>query len=432
MVNGTGAVGIVGNFLKDLVSSWKGRNLLPALVFWGGGLLVWIWAYNCPHLGLNEVFQQSLLTTICLCGGAFNRLSPFGFLQGPLLAFLAPSWLLLFFLLMRLVDSMIFPLLRLCEGYDWPWIFAVFTKKRIEAIRKELEQDQREWIALANRFDILTVAERNKYNQIDEKFDSYPVNLELLLPTRLGNILRATEEYPERFYGLNIFVVLPRLLQVLPEDIRKEINETREQINQYIRQIIWGIFFFVWTLFSGWQVLIGLLIFIGILVLRLGRYLRRERFWPVLIIFLGFLSYWSVLAGLVSLVASIAICWAYKDLLSAAILYRDLVRSVFDMYRFKLYLMSHWTIPESPKVEKAHGQLFTRYLFRHSSDINQPFVRELPTEHEIRSSLAEEQKTKLPSPSEHKSQGAIQPLRKPRSLTRISTFLSSLSRIFRR
>jgi hypothetical protein len=55
----------------------------------------------------------------------------------------------------------------------------------------------------------------------------YPQNAERFMPTRLGNILRAAEEYPWERYGAPLIFVWSRLYAVLPTDFAANIEITR-------------------------------------------------------------------------------------------------------------------------------------------------------------------------------------------------------------
>jgi hypothetical protein len=107
------------------------------------------------------------------------------------------------------------------------------------------------------------------------------------MPTLLGNLLRAVEEYPGRRYGLDAVVCWPRLYLLLPEATQKEIGAVRERLNESTRLLAWSLLFLVWTI---WQ--------------------------------------WWALLGLV-------VAWlAYRGMVIAAGVYGDLVRAAFDLHRF--------------------------------------------------------------------------------------------------
>jgi len=48
---------------------------------------------------------------------------------------------------------------------------------------------------------------------------SYPESDDLVLPTRLGNTIRAFERYPRRQYGMNLVLLWPHLLAVIDKDV---------------------------------------------------------------------------------------------------------------------------------------------------------------------------------------------------------------------
>jgi hypothetical protein len=53
----------------------------------------------------------------------------------------------------------------------------------------------------------------------------------LLLPTSLGNVLRAAEYRAGRAYGLDSVVIWPRLYPLLPETVRNSVDDVRLQLD---------------------------------------------------------------------------------------------------------------------------------------------------------------------------------------------------------
>jgi hypothetical protein len=58
----------------------------------------------------------------------------------------------------------------------------------------------------------------------------YP-NKDRLLPTALGNILRAGEDITTDRYGLDAVVVWPRLYPLLPKELKSILNDLRNQLD---------------------------------------------------------------------------------------------------------------------------------------------------------------------------------------------------------
>ncbi|MCY7392227.1 MAG: hypothetical protein LH647_12305 [Leptolyngbyaceae cyanobacterium CAN_BIN12] len=146
-----------------------------------------------------------------------------------------------------------------------------------------------------------------------------------LMPTRLGNILRAAEHKPLAKYGLDAIVCWSRLWLLLPDAVKKDLQAARADLNTAARVWLWSL------LFCGWA-------FVGVSL------------WAA----------WSLLFGLLS--AWFAYGWA----LDAASTYGELIEAAFDLHRHLLYQSSRWNLPADPAIEHRVGQELTQYLRRRS------------------------------------------------------------------
>jgi hypothetical protein len=135
-----------------------------------------------------------------------------------------------------------------------------------------------------------------------------------MMPTLLGNLLRAAEEHAWVRYGLEAGVCWPRLWFLLPRDVREEIAAARSRLNEATRWLGWGLLFVVWTVWAWWAAPVGLLI-----------------------------------AGL-----------AWQGMTRAALVYGDLVRAAFDLYHPLLFEHLGWPKPKGPE----DGRRLTEYLAR--------------------------------------------------------------------
>ncbi|NJR52089.1 MAG: hypothetical protein HC780_23465 [Leptolyngbyaceae cyanobacterium CSU_1_3] len=140
------------------------------------------------------------------------------------------------------------------------------------------------------------------------------------MPTRLGNILRAAERRPYDRYGLETITCWSRLWLLMPDSARKELQDARTELNNGVRILSWSILFLVWTIWT----------------------------------------WWAIPCAIAS--AFFAYCW----ILDSAIVYGDLIESVFDLYRTSLYQSLRFPLPAHPGEEKAMGLQVTEYLFRGS------------------------------------------------------------------
>lgn len=190
----------------------------------------------------------------------------------------------------------------------------------------------------------LNSIKQEEISKLEALLDKYPINTELLLPTRLGNVLRASEEYPYIRYGLEPITVWPRLWLLLSENTKKELGLTRQILNERMRIFTWSLAaLFLWTPFAFLIALRQQNLFEGLITLPLSNWAQFLLF--LLLVFLGALiTYWG--------------------LLPAASVYGNLLRATFDLNRFALYKALSLPLPTSPDNEKSHGMNITMYLKR--------------------------------------------------------------------
>ncbi|HUO72604.1 MAG TPA: hypothetical protein VMU39_17680 [Solirubrobacteraceae bacterium] len=123
-------------------------------------------------------------------------------------------------------------LVRLLEGYWGDSGLARAAAARgtahHERERRQLEQ------AVVVRGRMPTEAELDRMGDAAARRRLYPTNWSLL-PTRLGNVLRASEERAGGRYGLNSIVAWPRLLPLLPDTLRATADDQRTQLDAAAR-----------------------------------------------------------------------------------------------------------------------------------------------------------------------------------------------------
>jgi len=137
---------------------------------------------------------------------------------------------------------------------------------------------------------------------------------ERLMPTALGNVLRAAEDRPQRAYGLDGVTIWPRLFPLLPEAMRGLLADARNQMDIALR-------------FAAVFVLAAL---------ACAALLWRHPPWAALALIALFLAWLSYRAGV-----------------QAAVGYGQLVEVAFDLHRFSLYPALHLALPDDPEAERA-------------------------------------------------------------------------------
>lgn len=281
------------------------RLLGPGLIFWGGTLLLFDWTWNWFYLSQillwKPIEQAALAFTLAM------------------LVILSDLWMSWFTL----------PLLRLFEGY-WPTRLGHWLRnERIGRLKKKILQQEEQLDTLQKQgWDKLSLAEQTKLLTLDNELtNNYPVELHSLMPTRLGNILRAAETYPRERYGLDAIIMWPRLWLILPTEVRTELSTARQNLNRAAQFLGWGIFF------------------------------------------LGLVSVWGYRMGVTAWFVTLAIAFAfvvvtYQHVCSSAETYGDLLRAAFDLHRFDLYKQMNWPLPKDSETEEKVGEQLTQYIFR--------------------------------------------------------------------
>jgi uncharacterized repeat protein (TIGR01451 family) len=156
-------------------------------------------------------------------------------------------------------------------------------------------------------------------------FSDFPEREELVLPTKLGNVIRSFESYSSRQYGMDAITFWPRLVAEIPKDYAAAVDEAKTSFDFML----------------NCSALSGLLSFIILL---------SGLFYPSRFnLGLGTLLLW--LAEIISLYA---IGYAFYRLsIGRARTWGNTVRTSFDLYRRDLLKHLNYTqVPESLEAER--------------------------------------------------------------------------------
>jgi hypothetical protein len=283
---------------ENIAKEWLGKVLFPALVFWLGGLLAvcsnpkFGWKVVEPFVGDGKNVATFPLNQLIL-------------------------GLLVIAVSAAIVQRLELAVLRCLEGYWVPLLNPVrrWLVGRIETAGSKAKQERQQ---LFDRYASLTSEEMDKLVRLDWQRKQTPKQSDRLMPTRLGNILRAAERRPLEKYGLETVICFPRLWLLLPAEVKAELSEARSRLNSMVRIWMWSV------LFLGW----------------------------------GYYSLWAIAVALG------AAWFAYGWMLDAAAVYGDLLESVFDLYRTLLYKSLRLPLPKNPTEELLSGKALTDYLWR--------------------------------------------------------------------
>lgn len=286
---------VLEGFSGKLAEQWIATLLTPAFVFWAGGLAAYTQRIGWDTLTkwytqYPEPLQVAILV-ISLCFVAAS-------------AFIAQRF-----------DTEV---LRALEGYWYPGIRRLlqpFVKRQIKR-RDKLEQ---RWEPLNAKVygNTATSIERTEFVRLDRALHQFPSKDYDMMSFRIGNILRAAERYSGDRYGLDSIVCWPRLWLLLPDATKKDIQDSRTELNNAVRLFLWSILFLVWT--------------------------------P--------LTYFAIPIALIA--AAFAYCWT----IDAAEVYASLIEATFDLHRHLLYQALRWELPKDPNEERRVGKQLTNYLW---------------------------------------------------------------------
>jgi hypothetical protein len=152
---------------------------------------------------------------------------------------------------------------------------------------------------------------------VQQRLRQFPAEPDDVMPTRVGNVLRAMEEYPDNRYGLDAITLWPHLWLTLPSDARSDVAAARGPMDRSVSAIIWGTGLWPLVVLTPWAVLPAILV-------------------PELVY-----RFWTI---------------------PTAMIYADLVRAAFDVYRRKVYEAFQLPVPADPAGEQKFGRELTRYV----------------------------------------------------------------------
>lgn len=296
---------------SSLAERWAGVAG-PAVVFWLGGIAAWVVGGGDLE-GLTAWLE------------ARTTVEQIALLLAGLVAVLASG---------LAVDRMTFPLLRLLEGY-WPSALSALRRHRLAALSAKVAEEDRNWQRLAPTVlgtpELASPDDVAAFTELDQRRRRRPADPGALLPTHIGNILRAAERWPGDKYGLDAVVVWPRLWLLLPDTTRSALATARTGLDRSVAAVVWGALFTLFGLWTAWAIPVGIL------------------------------------------VAAVAVrLWVP----SRAEVFSDLLEAAFDLHRTLLYQELRFPLPENPKQERLRGQQLTRYLWRGSDDDEPEFTSE--------------------------------------------------------
>lgn len=164
----------------------------------------------------------------------------------------------------------------------------------------------------------------------------YPPSPDRVMPTRLGNALRAAEDRAGQRYGLETTIVWPRLFPLLPDKVTAIVSDERNQLDLSVRLCL----VFAFTALAYFAVL--------------G--------WPLYT--QSILHRWQWLS---IPIASAILSWiSYRGSINAAISYGIGIASAFDLHRFDLTGTLHLQQPLTLDDEQHANRIISKF-FEHGA-----------------------------------------------------------------
>jgi hypothetical protein len=217
------------------------------------------------------------------------------------------------------LQALAIPLVRLYEGYDWP--------RGLNWLQRWAEEGQRR-AKQAEKSN----TQANEASRQRTLFFGFPRDDRLVLATRLGNTLRAAEEYPYYLYQMDAIIWWPRLVTLLPDAFRAQVDGAFTPVVALLN---------LCTLFGLWALGGGAMIA-----------LTDHRRWLFALVLGG-----GVWLGWV----------CYQAAITQAEDYGNLVRVAFDLHRHALLEKLHITRPDNLAAERILwyklGQFHYHYSF---------------------------------------------------------------------
>ncbi|MBD0371065.1 MAG: DUF11 domain-containing protein [Pyrinomonadaceae bacterium] len=284
---------ISGQFSKSLILG----TFLPVTVF-----VILAWLFVIP-LFPSELTQPKLLETF----------------DNQLRALI--TLLFITILLSGLLYNLNIPIISFYEGYPWEHLW--IGEKRKNRFKRRFRIIQSQWKGLARlkyeRGELFkqqgVAADEVLLNQIEDRISivgrelatEFPGEERLVLPTRLGNVIRSFEYYPDHQYGMEAVTLWPRLAAKIDKEYAAAIDEAKTSFDFMLNS----------SLLSS--MLTFALLITGLLSLSPFVSWRATIYWVVELVVFGLLAYLF-----------------YFISIGRARAWGNTIRSAFDLYRWDL------------------------------------------------------------------------------------------------
>lgn len=336
------------SFIKEIGRSYIVSSFLPAALFVSFG--VFVFRGFAPKFILDGIQRINSFL-------GFSKPENLS-LGGLFILFITTCWLAFY-----LYSSTNWTI-QLYEGYKFPRFLSelmkLYFRQRLHRKPLEIYEARRKQFKKPPRAHANNLKEPRELALVElESVGTYsPIDEADLLPTRLGNVLRASECYADERYKLNSLVVFPKLLHVFPQHFT---NELEDKNNRFIFLIHSSLLAYI----IGFPaLLIGLL---NKFFAPLCNYLFTPKWIVNSFCQDGFISKgFSILSPNEYIIAGLFFIGVgyilYRVGVDAAREFALHVRAGFDLYRFDLLRQLNHRLPTTLNDEKQIWELLSEYF----------------------------------------------------------------------
>ncbi len=170
-----------------------------------------------------------------------------------------------------IVQRLTGPALLLLQGH-WPRFLAPLRDRLVSGHFKRKEQLETRWQELFAEIeadhpepstdDRLRLARaEHALLSIEQRLNAYPPRSERVAPTRLGNVLAATEGRVVDKYGLDAARCWSVLWLLLPDGARKDVADARKALDDAALGVTWSVLLLIWTPLAWWVAVLAIAAF---------------------------------------------------------------------------------------------------------------------------------------------------------------------------
>jgi hypothetical protein len=249
---------------------------------------------------------------------------------------------------------------------DDPWIQ---RRSRLDALTRRLSE-------MVNRQ--LGEVEEKRLRLTHDFFLYYPPRRDDVMPTQLGNVLKAAEMHPQERYHLDAALIWSRLQSALPKEFSDPLQDAKTSLDLMVTlssfTLLFGLPLSVWlAVKSSVPFLWWVPLLLTVIALPLRFYISIACALPALV--LTFVVPFTVVPlamtvirlqiGL-TLVAGVLLLvrLSYQNAVQAGLAYAERIKAAFDLYRWKVLEDLHLQLPPDFQEERKTWEEVCGLLYR--------------------------------------------------------------------